>query len=154
MFLLKPSFRLVKISGSFFDMKLLSIKVITAFVLLGAIISIQGCAMKMNKDSDSGASFAPTPSFNAEDQTLSSDGRIISGMVAKTAFNGEEPLNWLNPETGNIGVISTVQEKDNEHCRTFRTSREAYDGVALYSGKICEVSPGVWDIKHLSQVDQ
>lgn len=111
----------------------------------------------MNKDNKVvDAASASSKTLNVEDPTLNSDGRIISDMVSKTAFSTDKStsLNWLNPETGSLGVISTVEENGNSHCRIFRTSREAYDGVALYNGEICEVSPGVWEVQNFSPVDQ
>ncbi len=61
------------------------------------------------------------------------------------------PLPWANADTGSRGAISAlVEEKDGGTlCRRFTTSRERFDGVSLYKGKVCMVAPGAWQVQAL-----
>jgi hypothetical protein len=58
------------------------------------------------------------------------------------------PLPWANAQTGARGAISAlVEEKESGTlCRRFTTSRERFDGVSLYKGKVCMVAPGAWQV--------
>jgi hypothetical protein len=56
------------------------------------------------------------------------------------------PIPWANADTGARGAISSVVEDKSAGvlCRRFITSRESFDGVALYNGQACMVAPGTW----------
>ena len=49
---------------------------------------------------------------------------------------------WANSDTGTRGVINGLVEFKREGllCRRFSTSRESFDGVALFKGEACMVS--------------
>jgi len=68
----------------------------------------------------------------------------VSAADLKAA--GAAPLAWANAETGSRGAISgLVEQKQGEQlCRSFTTSRESFDGVALYAGRACMIAPGTW----------
>lgn len=57
-----------------------------------------------------------------------------------------QPLAWANPETGSRGAISAIAEtrESGRICRSFTTSRESFDGVALFKGETCMAEAGVW----------
>lgn len=59
------------------------------------------------------------------------------------------PLPWANAGTGSRGAIdSLIEEKrDDTLCRRFTTSRESFDGVAVYKGSACMVAPGTWQMQ-------
>ena len=44
------------------------------------------------------------------------------------------------------GSTTTLAEHKDKGalCRRFTTSRESYDGVALYRGEVCMAGPGAW----------
>ena len=56
------------------------------------------------------------------------------------------PIPWANADTGARGAISSLVEDKSAGmlCRRFVTSRESFDGVALYKGQACMVAPGAW----------
>lgn len=62
------------------------------------------------------------------------------------------PIPWANAETGARGTISSLVEEKvaGRLCRRFTTSRERFDGVALYRGEACMVAPGAWTINNFS----
>ena len=59
---------------------------------------------------------------------------------------------WANADTGSRGAIdSLVEEKRNDMlCRRFTTSRESFDGVAVYKGQACMVAPGTWQMQEFT----
>jgi surface antigen len=67
---------------------------------------------------------------------------------ADLAGLGTQPLAWANPETGSRGAITAVaeQRQNGQLCRKFTTSRESFDGVAMYRGEACMAQAGVWKL--------
>jgi hypothetical protein len=53
---------------------------------------------------------------------------------------------WANPATGSRGTITAITEYKEQGllCRGFASTRESYDGVTLYRGKICLGPAGRW----------
>ena len=61
---------------------------------------------------------------------------------------------WVNSDTGTRGIIDglTEFERDGLLCRRFKTSRESFDGVALFKGEACMVSAGAWRLQSFEGV--
>jgi len=59
-----------------------------------------------------------------------------------------DQVSWANADTGSRGAITTLVEskEDGLLCRKFTTTRESFDGVALYQGKTCMAGPGNWQM--------
>ncbi len=59
---------------------------------------------------------------------------------------GDSPLPWANATTGSAGVVSSIQEdrRNGTTCRTFTTTRHAFDGIAQYHGSACLDPAGRW----------
>lgn len=59
------------------------------------------------------------------------------------------PVRWVNTQTGSRGAINSLVEEKQPGglCRRFTTSRESFDGVALYKGEVCMVAPGAWRLQ-------
>lgn len=68
----------------------------------------------------------------------------VSSVDVETV--GSTPLAWANADTGSRGAISGLVERmeNGRLCRSFTTSREAFDGVSVHSGQACLVAPGAW----------
>ncbi|WP_439273427.1 RT0821/Lpp0805 family surface protein [Pseudochrobactrum sp. HB0163] len=83
-----------------------------------------------------------------DDSSKISDQNTIRNVVSALNFAqwGKTPIPWANPDTGSQGTITTVAEKKTEAglCREFETSREAFDGAALYRGQACMAQGGNW----------
>ncbi len=90
-----------------------------------------------------------TASGDAADSIRVSDTVVIRNAVSSADLEQANGLSWANPETGSRGSVTGLAEyKDNNTlCRRFRTTRESFDGVAIYSGDICLASAGAWRIR-------
>lgn len=93
----------------------------------------------------------PAPDPAAGDVDVVSDRRIVRNAVSAAdidaaADKGAGRYAWSNPETGSSGVITTLsQERQGDNiCRSFETSRQRFDGIALYQGRACAVGAGEW----------
>lgn len=79
-----------------------------------------------------------------------SDQATIRNAVssADLAGLGGQPLAWANSDTGSRGAITAMNEErqGGRLCRTFTTSRESFDGVALFQGEACMAQAGVWKL--------
>lgn len=54
---------------------------------------------------------------------------------------------WSNPETGNTGTITAIDNYIGTHgqsCKKFRTTVDSFMGIALYNGETCELKKGFW----------
>ncbi|MBO0902631.1 RT0821/Lpp0805 family surface protein [Jiella sonneratiae] len=81
------------------------------------------------------------------DADVDSDRRIVRNAVSSADLDkGAGRYAWSNPETGSSGVITALdQQRDGESiCRSFETSRQRFDGIALYQGRACSAGAGEW----------
>jgi len=90
----------------------------------------------------------PANPFPGSSPQTASDEVTIRNAVssANLKATGGKDISWANPATGSSGEISAVTEykQDDILCRRFTTSRQSFDGVALYHGDACLDSTGVW----------
>lgn len=119
---------------------------------------LSGCAMSgfdlekavPDKSSITGSVEKPQPATSTEANSSSklSDQNTIRNVVSALNFTqwGKTPIPWANADTGSQGTITTVAEKKTTEglCREFETSREAFDGAAIYRGQACMAQGGTW----------
>lgn len=90
------------------------------------------------------------PTATSTDTTQRSDEMTIRNAVSSADLveAGPSPLAWANTDTGSRGAISAVPESKESGtvCRKFTTTRESFDGVAMFNGKACMVAPGAWQL--------
>lgn len=76
-----------------------------------------------------------------------SDGRTVRNAVSAAKLS-QSPLTvaWANAETGASGTITAIEEmrEGSAICRRFTTSRQRFDGIALYDGETCSAGSGEW----------
>ena len=56
-------------------------------------------------------------------------------------------LAWNNPQTGNSGTITAIDQyigNSGQSCKKFRTTVDSFMGIALYNGETCELRTGFW----------
>jgi hypothetical protein len=82
----------------------------------------------------------------ADPEWLSDEATIRNAVSSADMELGGGPVPWANAGTGSRGTITALTEYKDEGplCRRFTTSRESFDGVALYRGEVCMVAPGAW----------
>lgn len=90
----------------------------------------------------------------APDGRLSDEAAIRSTVAAW--MPGEVPpetVPWVNSNTGSTGAITRIADSTGNGtlCRTFRASRESFDGVGLYDGKACSEHAGPWSVMTLQR---
>ena len=113
-----------------------------------ATLALSACGSTSKGDIDPG--LTGSVEAPAIDQTQNSDASIIRNAVSAVNLEapGSLPLSWANRDTGSSGMISTVTEKsdDGQVCRKFETSRESFEGIALYKGNACLGADGQWSM--------
>ncbi|MFD1794076.1 RT0821/Lpp0805 family surface protein [Ochrobactrum teleogrylli] len=118
------------------------------------MFSLAGCAMggvsidKAVPDSTTITGSVQQPTV--PDSSTLSDQSTVKNVVSALNFTqwGKKPVPWTNPDTGSQGTITTVAEsnKNDQLCREFETSREAFDGVSIYRGETCMQRGGQWTV--------
>lgn len=115
-------------------------------LVLSACVSAGPSAISaLNIDKTTTSSITPL----SADSEMMSDEKLISELAGGLdETNLATPTPWSNPQTGSAGVISQVSvlRDGDKTCRLFETTRHAFDGVALYSGRICRRPDGGWDL--------
>ena len=75
----------------------------------------------------------------------SADAEIIKATVAQSA--NSNILAWQNPDTGNKGTITAIDQFTGSHgqmCKKFQTTVDTFMGISLYNGETCELKKGFW----------
>jgi surface antigen len=84
------------------------------------------------------------------DTTETSDANTVRNAISAAVLDGtgSVPLAWANRETGSRGTVSGIAETDQDGlvCRKFETSRESFEGIALYKGNTCLGADGQWSM--------
>jgi surface antigen len=92
---------------------------------------------------------APVPPDPSSPQAASDEVTIRNAVSSANlkALDGKG-ISWANPATGSSGEISAVTEyrQEDSLCRRFTTSRQSFDGVALYHGDACLDGTGAWQM--------
>ncbi|WP_318282836.1 RT0821/Lpp0805 family surface protein [Brucella haematophila] len=124
-------------------------------VVLGmTMFSLAGCAMggvSIDKAVPDSTTITGSVKQPAEtDSGKLSDQSAVQSVVSALNFTqwGKKPVPWANPNTGSQGTITAIAEsnKNDQLCREFETSREAFDGVSIYRGETCMQRGGQWTV--------
>ena len=126
-------------------------RLVPVFVSL-MTLSACGVGGKLSKaDTDPSLITGAVPvAQSVADTTETSDANTVRNAVSAAVLDGtgSVPLAWANRETGSRGTVSEIaeSEKDNLVCRKFETSRESFEGIALYKGNACLGADGQWSM--------
>ena len=94
-------------------------------------------------------SISPQTVATGDIEKVSDEATIRNAVTsADVAQNSGSEISWANADTGSRGAIGRLVESKQEGqvCREFTTTRESFDGVALYQGKACMAGPGNWQM--------
>lgn len=123
-------------------------------LIVGAGLS--GCTgggldlMGIGKPDRSIATASPSLAGQSKSSEAMSDETTVKNAVTSVdvARFGANPIPWANASTGSAGVITTVQELEDNgtHCRQFRTTRHSFMGIAKFMGRTCMEENGNWQL--------
>lgn len=123
----------------------------TLLVVIAACVTLASCAggMKLSKvDADPSLitnSVSPNPNLPTDKETVSDQTTIqnaVSSANLELLHGGA--LAWANTATDSRGSIFDIVEikRSSQVCRSFKSSRESFEGVSLYSGEACTPQTG------------
>jgi outer membrane surface antigen len=118
------------------------------FVVLACALSLSGCMNTLSNpvaalSVDRTTTTASVPERAPEAETLSDEATIATAVgLARPGL----PYPWSNSVTGAAGVVTDIADSyaTGRQCRTFKTSRHGFEGIALYTGSACADSQGLW----------
>lgn len=125
---------------------------VAALCVLGSGCSITSITERASLDKNATAAISPQ-TVAAGDTEKVSDELTVRNAVSSIDPNAtSQQIPWANADTGSRGAITALQEaKENDIlCRSFTTTRESFDGVALYRGKACMDDGGSWQMMAFS----
>jgi len=137
-------------------------KISGIFVILGlaaASAALAGCAVR-NGDKTAGLDMTETGSISNSGAPKiasafagdnSDSAALLSGLASVQGDKTPAKKSWENSDTGATGMLSAYaeQRKAGATCRRFQTTRESYDGAALYHGEACKYGENPWALNYL-----
>lgn len=127
-----------------------------AAIVVVSSIALSGCSLTNSLNSVNDENSIITSSINKQvrPQGLNeADAEQIKNAVVQINPNSAKSGNssnlmaWSNPETGNTGTITAIDDYIGTHgqsCKKFRTTVDSFMGIALYNGETCELRKGFW----------
>lgn len=100
------------------------------------------------------SSISPAPDGSRDAERISDEATVRNAVSSADIEDlGGNPVPWANAGTGTRGAISDIVEyKDGSLiCRRFATTRESFDGVRLFRGRVCMVSAGAWRLEKFEE---
>jgi surface antigen len=124
--------------------------------LLPACTIMDGGALESAVDRSIVTGSIAAPASNpapAPDPEQLSDRRTVRNAISAADVGASQPLAWRNADTGASGTITSIVEarRGDSICRSFTTSRQRFDGVALYAGEACTAGEGEWVLTKFSE---
>ena len=97
----------------------------------------------------------PADPAKVSDSVRASDEVTIRNAVTSVDLDqvGGAGLSWANADTGSRGAVTELAEQRRKGvlCRTFKASRESYDGVAVFRGETCLGGAG-WRLMRFDEI--
>ncbi|MGE0279738.1 MAG: RT0821/Lpp0805 family surface protein [Rhizobiaceae bacterium] len=123
--------------------------VMVAVGLLAAGCGAGSASLQAQTDPSMVGSVSPQTAASGDVETVSDEATIRNAVTSAdvSQISGNE-IAWANADTGSKGAISALVESEEQGqlCRKFTTTRESFNGVALYEGKACMAGPGKWQM--------
>jgi surface antigen len=82
-----------------------------------------------------------------------SDWETVRRSLAAVAVDKTITVEWANPDTGSTGTVTAIPVAGANSCRAFATTVSDPHGIRRYSGQLCRLSDGRWQIARISPVD-
>lgn len=127
-------------------------RLIARLAAISACLTLAACGggMSLSKiEADKSiltSAVAPDPNIAADPQAVSDQATIRNAVSSANLEEVSGPLAWANIETSSRGSIFDIVEvkRKSALCRSFKTSRESFEGVSIYSGETCTQQGGAW----------
>jgi len=88
-------------------------------------------------------------------QCAADSAAILAQFIVLEQQNGRPAARlWENSAAGSRGVLSALgqpEERGGALCRQFQTTRESFDGSALYKGEACRYGRQPWALSFLRE---
>lgn len=132
---------------------------IIAARLTWSVVIASGCLLSACSMSSKGADHSITNSISPQTAATGDTEQISDETTVRNAVSSADPsgisagsIGWANAATGSRGAISSLVEAQEGDvlCRRFTTTRESFEGIALYTGKACMTEPGSWKMMAFS----
>ena len=141
----------VRFLGGFQAKRLKAASLVLAILVLPACASGGFSLQQAEVDSSLYTGNVSDKKRRAADVERISDEATIRNAVSSADIEslGGRPVPWVNSDTGTRGIIDGLKEfkRDGLLCRRFSTTRESFDGIALFRGEACMVSAGAWRLQ-------
>lgn len=143
----------------FFGGPALRVRHVAAILCACALLS--GCGAggfslaKAEVDRSLYTSNVPAAAMPYDAERLSDEATIRNAATsADLETLGGAPLPWANADTGARGQITGLVEikREGTICRRFDTTRESFDGIAMFRGEACMVGSGAWRVQSFDPV--
>jgi len=132
-------------------------RIAQAIALSFAIAALSACSVSSGLGSIDTQDEIVTRSVTKPAETEgigAADAEIIKTAVADA--DDTKLLAWQNPETGNKGTITAIDEFVGSHgqqCKKFQTTVTTFMGISLYNGETCELKKGFWVLSWFLKAD-
>ncbi|MGB8819071.1 MAG: RT0821/Lpp0805 family surface protein [Rhizobiaceae bacterium] len=127
--------------------------------VFAALLAISACGAGgglPKAESDASLVTNAVPAQSLTDSTQTSDANTIRNAISAAVLDqsASRTLAWANRDTGSRGTISEISEteSDGQVCRRFETSRESFEGIALYKGNACLGADGQWFMQEFASL--
>lgn len=128
---------------------------LTISLLSGCVISGGGMEEMVDRQAVTQSITASTDVTPPVAPVEASDQNTVRNAVSAADLDAAaaNPMSWANADTGASGVITAIKEvrAGDMICRQFRTSRQRFDGVALYDGEACTKGQGEWTLTQFNE---
>lgn len=110
--------------------------------------SITSITERATLDRNSTAAISPQTIAAGDTEQVSDEATVRNAVSSIDPNATSQQIPWANADTGSRGAITALSEaRENDVlCRSFTTTRESFDGVALYRGKACMDDAGSWQM--------
>ncbi|UXN06616.1 RT0821/Lpp0805 family surface protein [Bartonella sp. HY761] len=88
-------------------------------------------------------------SVNLPKVDLGGDEKVMREQIA--AQPDSSIVNWKNDATGSRGTMSILNSfvENGSQCRSFKTTRESFNGIMIYQGKACQQNDTSWNVSQI-----
>lgn len=121
---------------------------VLALSVFGAGCSLTSITERAVDSKTTTSAISPQTVATGDTQVVSDETTVRNAVSSIDPNAASQQIPWANADTGSRGAITSLVERkeDGDLCRSFTTTRESFDGVAIYKGKACMDDGGSWQM--------